>query len=112
VCRRRTQSLFSQRVDTVRAPGSGLPISCPAKRVAMMFASPPSTGAVWLMFLDSGGGVVFRGALEHQTDISEAFPYTRHFPRTPSNLVKGVTAYYPVVVMPSPRNGPTLCFRR
>jgi hypothetical protein len=35
VRRWRTQSLFSQRVDTVRVPGSGLPISCHAKRVAM-----------------------------------------------------------------------------
>jgi hypothetical protein len=34
-CRCWTQSLLRQRVDTVRAPGSGLPISCQAKRVAM-----------------------------------------------------------------------------
>jgi hypothetical protein len=37
---RRTKSLFSQRVDTVSAPGSGFPISRQAKRVAMYVLLP------------------------------------------------------------------------
>jgi hypothetical protein len=107
----RTQAVFATRRYREGA-GLGLAHLLPGEARGHDVRQPASTGAVWLMFLDSGGGVVFRGALEHQTERAEAFPCTRHFPRTPSNLVKGVTAYYPVVVMPSPRNGPTLCFRR